>query len=74
MTFLEAKRLLQEQGYTVAKAPDRRIGVTEYEVRRLYKDPETNRLDLKRWLLTAEDIKGGVFHAQTLAEGNDGPQ
>ncbi len=61
MTFNEARQLLRSQGYSVSKAPERQPGVTEYHVFRIEEGK------CHRWLLTADDIKAGVFRAQALA-------
>jgi hypothetical protein len=67
MTFYEARQLLRDIGYTVTKGPDRVPGVTEYMVWRIDAD-ENGIPTCHRWLLTADDIKAGVFRAQSLAQ------
>jgi hypothetical protein len=62
MTFNEARQLLRSMGYSVSKGPERVPGVTEYKVWRIEEGK------CHRWLLTAEDIKAGVFRAQSLAQ------
>ena len=67
MNFNQAKQLLREHGYSVTKHVDRRpTGVTAYDIHRIYQDGETNAVGIKRWLLTADDIKAGVFRAQSI--------
>lgn len=67
MTFNEARQLLRSQGYSISKAPERQPGVTEYKVWRIDAD-ENGIPTCHRWLLTADDIKAGVFRAQSLAQ------
>ena len=67
MNFNQAKQLLREHGYSVTKHPDYPpTGVTAYDISRIYQDGETNAVAIKRWLLTADDIKAGVFRAQSI--------
>jgi hypothetical protein len=66
MTFNEAKRLLRDLGYSVSPHVGRIPGVTEYKVHRIWQDPDNGKMRVKRWLLTAEDIKSGVGRAQYI--------
>jgi hypothetical protein len=66
MTFNEAKRILRELGYSVRKATERLPGVTEYNVHRIWLDPDTQRVEINRWLLTADSIKAGIHRAKHL--------
>lgn len=67
MTFNEAKRILRDLGYSVSKAAQRLPGVTEYKVHRIWEDPDTKQVQIKRWLLTADSIKDGIYRAKHLA-------
>ena len=71
MNFNEARRILRDLGYSIRIAVDRLPGVTEYNVHRIWQDPDTQQMQIKRWLLTADSIKDGIYRAKHLATNQE---
>ena len=61
MKFTEAKKILREQGYNITK-----MGLGQYKIWRVGRN-EAQQLEILQWVLNAEDIKGGVYRAMSLA-------
>jgi hypothetical protein len=65
MTFNEAKAVLRQQGYSIQNLGNPKWQVTEYCVWRIA--DENGKPECKQFLLTAEDMKAGVYRAMRLA-------
>lgn len=65
MKFLEAKKILREQGYNITPMGPS-LGPSEYEVWRCDVN-DRNQFYTLKWRFTAEDIKAGVYRAMNLA-------
>ena len=65
MKFLEAKKVLREQGYNITQLGPS-LGPTEYEVWRI-DVTDSHQFYTLKWRFTAEDIKAGVYRAMSLA-------
>lgn len=67
MTFLQAKALLRQHGYSISKSPCLPGCTATYEVWRIHDN--NGKPEPKRFLLTAEDMKAGVYRAMNLGQG-----
>ena len=67
MTFLQAKSLLRQHGYSISRQVCLPGYPTQYVVWRIANN--NGKPEAKQFRLTAEDIKAGVFRAMTLAQG-----